>query len=60
MSAEMMTAVDQYLRSVLKPEAFAVPPQPLNSAIWSPTLEIDPTLTKIETQVSAIQRPRFQ
>lgn len=57
MSAEMMTAIDQYMRSVLKPEAFAVSPQPLHSNVWSPALEIDPTLTKIETRVSPIKAP---
>lgn len=55
MPAEMMTAIDQYMRSVLKPEAFAVPPQPLHSTIWNPALEIDPTLTKMETQVSSLK-----
>lgn len=57
MSAEMMTAIDQYLRSVLKPEAFAVSPQPLQTDIWGSALEIDPMLTKIETRVSPINAP---
>lgn len=52
MPVEMVTAIDQYLRSILKPEAFTVPQQQMNPAIWSPELEIDPALTKMESQVS--------
>lgn len=49
---EMATAFDQYLRSILKPEAFSTTQQPLNPTIWSSELDIDPTLTKIEAPVS--------
>lgn len=48
----MMTAIDQYLRTILKPEAFSVPEQQMNPTIWTPDLEIDPILMKMETQVS--------
>ncbi|KAJ5332218.1 hypothetical protein MYU51_007467 [Penicillium brevicompactum] len=47
---EMMTAIDQYLRTILKPEAFSVPEQQMNPTIWNPDLEIDPILMKMETQ----------
>ncbi|CAG8271677.1 unnamed protein product [Penicillium olsonii] len=50
MPGEMVTAIDQYLRSILKPEAFTVPEQHMDPAIWSPGLEIDPTLMKMEPQ----------
>ncbi|KAJ5607443.1 hypothetical protein N7537_004062 [Penicillium hordei] len=49
MPAEMVTAIDQYLRSILKPEAFSSPHQQMNPAIWNSDIEIDPTLTKIES-----------
>ncbi|CAI7615937.1 unnamed protein product [Penicillium crustosum] len=49
MPVEMVTAIDQYLRSILKPEAFALPNQQMNPAIWNPDIKIDPTLTKIES-----------
>lgn len=55
MPVEMVTAIDQYLRSILKPEAFALPNQQMNPAIWNPDIKIDPTLTKIESPVSGIQ-----
>jgi hypothetical protein len=49
---EMVTAIDQYLRSILKPEAFTVSQQPIDPTDWTPDLEIDPSLTKMESQVS--------
>lgn len=52
MPVEMVTAIDQYLRSILKPEAFTVPEQQIHPTIWSPDLEIDPMLMKMENQVS--------
>lgn len=52
MPVEMVTVIDQYLRSILKPEAFSVPQQQIDPTIWSPDLEIDPTLLKMENQVS--------
>ncbi|KAJ5356285.1 hypothetical protein N7517_010894 [Penicillium concentricum] len=48
MPVEMVTAIDQYLRSILKPEAFSSPQQ-MDPAIWSSEIDIDPTLTKIES-----------
>ncbi|KAJ5177924.1 uncharacterized protein N7500_000623 [Penicillium coprophilum] len=48
MPVEMVTAIDQYLRSILKPEAFSAPQQ-VEPAIWSSDVEIDPALTKIES-----------
>lgn len=53
MPVEMVTAIDQYLRSILKPEAFSSPHQQMNPAIWNSDIEIDPTLPKIESPVSA-------
>ncbi|CAG8920931.1 unnamed protein product [Penicillium salamii] len=50
MPVEMVTVIDQYLRSILKPEAFSVPEQQMDPTIWSPDLEIDPTLMKMEPQ----------
>lgn len=55
MPVEMVTAIDQYLRSILKPEAFSSPHQQMNPAIWNSDIEIDPALTKIESPVSEIQ-----
>jgi hypothetical protein len=57
MPVEMVTAIDQYLRSILKPEAFSSPHQQMNPAIWGSDIDIDPTLTdptftKIESPVS--------
>lgn len=57
MPVEMVTAIDQYLRSILKPEAFSSPHQQMNPAVWSSDIDIDPTLTdptltKIESPVS--------
>ncbi|OQD64195.1 hypothetical protein PENPOL_c008G08382 [Penicillium polonicum] len=49
MPVEMVTAIDQYLRSILKPEAFSSPHQQMNPAIWNSDIEIDPTLPKIES-----------
>ncbi|KAK4870530.1 hypothetical protein LT330_004878 [Penicillium expansum] len=49
MPIEMVTAIDQYLRSILKPEAFSSPHQQMNPAIWNSDIEIDPALTKIES-----------
>ncbi|CAI7569415.1 unnamed protein product [Penicillium glandicola] len=49
MPVEMVTGIDQYLRSILKPEAFSSPRQQMNPAIWSSDIDIDPTLTKIES-----------
>ncbi|CAG8909249.1 unnamed protein product [Penicillium egyptiacum] len=49
---EMVTAIDQYLRSILKPEAFSSPDRQMNPAIWSSDIDIDPTLTRMETPVS--------
>ncbi|KAJ6139575.1 hypothetical protein N7471_006061 [Penicillium samsonianum] len=49
MPVEMVTAIDQYLRSILKPEAFSSPHQQMNPAIWNSDIEIDPALTKIES-----------
>jgi hypothetical protein len=57
---EMASAIDQYLRSILKPEAFANFQQPMNPAIWSPEVEIDPTLMKLESQVSLAQAATLQ
>ncbi|KAJ5817785.1 hypothetical protein N7447_007793 [Penicillium robsamsonii] len=48
MPVEMVTAIDQYLRSILKPEAFSSPQQ-MDPTIWSSELDIDPTLTKLES-----------
>ncbi|KXG47466.1 Zinc finger, C2H2 [Penicillium griseofulvum] len=48
MPVEMVTAIDQYLRSILKPEAFSLPQQ-MDPAIWGPDIDIDPTLTKTES-----------
>ncbi|KAJ6147871.1 hypothetical protein N7497_009853 [Penicillium chrysogenum] len=45
MPVEMVTAIDQYLRSILKPEAFSSPHQQMNPAIWGSDIDIDPTLT---------------
>lgn len=55
MPVEMVTAIDQYLRSILKPEAFSSPHQQMNPAIWNSDIDIDPTLTKVESPVSEIQ-----
>lgn len=55
MPVEMVTAIDQYLRSILKPEAFSSPHQQMNPTIWNSDVEIDPTLTKIESPVSGNQ-----
>ncbi|OQD96022.1 hypothetical protein PENSOL_c017G00565 [Penicillium solitum] len=49
MPVEMVTAIDQYLRSILKPEAFSSTHQQMNPAIWNSDIQIDPTLTKIES-----------
>ena len=59
---EMVTAIDQYLRSILKPEAFSSPHQQMNPAIWGSDIDIDPTLTdptftKIESPVSGTTEP---
>ncbi|KAJ5952230.1 uncharacterized protein N7479_010643 [Penicillium vulpinum] len=48
MPVEMVTAIDQYLRSILKPEAFSSHQQ-MDPAIWSSDIDIDPTLTKVES-----------
>ncbi|CDM30759.1 hypothetical protein DTO013E5_592 [Penicillium roqueforti] len=49
MPVETVTAIDQYLRSILKPEAFASPYQQTDPSIWSSDIDIDPTLAKIES-----------
>ncbi|KAJ5782951.1 hypothetical protein N7457_004725 [Penicillium paradoxum] len=49
MPVEMVTAIDEYLRSILKPEAFSSSHSQMNPTIWSPELDIDPTLTKTES-----------
>ncbi|KGO77629.1 Zinc finger, C2H2 [Penicillium italicum] len=49
MPMEMVTAIDQYLRSILKPEAFSSPHQQMSPAIWNSDIDIDPTLTKIKS-----------
>ena len=51
MPVETVTAIDQYLRSILKPE-FSSPYQQTDPSIWSSDIYIDPTLTKIESLVS--------
>jgi hypothetical protein len=48
----MMTAIDEYLRSILRPEAFSSNQQQMNPTIWGSDIELDPTLTKIESSVS--------
>ncbi|KAJ5468865.1 hypothetical protein N7475_006617 [Penicillium sp. IBT 31633x] len=47
MPVEMVTAVDQYLRSILKPEAFSSTQPQMSPAVWNSHLDIDPMLTKI-------------
>jgi hypothetical protein len=50
---ELVTSIDHYLRSILKPEAFASSHQQLNPTIWNTdTIDIDPILTKPESPVS--------
>ena len=50
---ELVTSIDHYLRSILKPEAFASSHQQLNHTIWNTdTVDIDPILTKPESPVS--------
>ncbi|KAJ6043644.1 hypothetical protein N7499_006066, partial [Penicillium canescens] len=47
---ELVTSIDHYLRSILKPEAFASSHQQLNPTIWNTdTIDIDPILTKPES-----------
>lgn len=52
MPVEMVTAVDQYLRSILKPEAFSSTQPQMSPAVWNSHLDIDPMLTKIGGPVS--------
>lgn len=47
MPVEMVTAVDQYLRSILKPEAFSSTQPQMSPVVWNSHLDIDPMLTKI-------------
>ncbi|KAJ5120598.1 uncharacterized protein N7515_009986 [Penicillium bovifimosum] len=48
MPVETVTAVDEYLRSILKPEAFSSNQQQIDPAIWGSDIELDPALTNIE------------
>jgi hypothetical protein len=51
---ELVTSIDQYLRSVLKPEAFVSShEQQIDPTMWTAeSIEIDPILTKPEDSVS--------
>ncbi|OQD81508.1 hypothetical protein PENANT_c027G11286 [Penicillium antarcticum] len=47
---ELVTNIDQYLRSILRPEAFALSHQQMNPTMWTAeTIEMDPILTKPES-----------